>query len=916
MTLTTSPPAAAQAERALAGDAAHAAAPFSSQAGCRAMRAATLICAIVAGVVTALLPPVAEAACAYGPEQCQPGFVWRDAFPGDKVCVTGDVRTQAAQDNAQAAQRRVPNGAYGPNTCVQGYVWREAGPNDQVCVTGAVRSQAAADNAQALNRRDPACAVAVAPAPSPGPAVLATPNKLLRPIAPNRINPGAIAAPPPPPATNLPPPPPGTVSTAPPPPPPGSGTAAPPPPPPGSGSAAPPPPPAPAPTWPIQVGIGINDITGPAAEVVMMGYANSDQSTTGLHMRLYARAFIFHSPQTGKRVVFVTADLGQLFSSIKQGVLRELANRYGGLYNETNVQIAATHTHAGPGGYSHHAIYNFTSNGFVRQNYINIVDGIVAAIHQAHARVGQATLSLAAGNIVAPASKNRSPEAFMRNPETRGPNPPPDVNPEMTLLRIDGPQGPAGSIAWFSVHNTTLSRNNRLISGDHKGFSSYEFERMRGSIPPFVRPGEFVAAFPSGDVGDLSPNLGPNFTGVTGEEFSSLRTIGMRQLNTALGLFNGSRSPVVGEIDYRHTFALMPGFAVTNTPHRNGAGGQTLCTAAFGASFAAGAEDGRSGAPAFREGMAIGGNVSANDIATLRGSFGANSVPAWLRTAFMGVAQAANDPCQHPKPVLIPTGALGWTPEILPFQLLRVGPVVIAGIPGEMTVQASRRLRDRIQSALARRGVNRVILTGLANEYSGYITTLEEYDSQQYEGASTMFGRLTFEAYLQIFGQLADAMAAGQPVPAGPTPPDLGGRQIELQTGVVYDDKRVFEQFGQVMTQPPLTVPRNRTVQATFRAGHPKNDLKRNDTYLLIERNTGGHNWERVAWDAMPETRYIWRRDTAVDCLACSFVDVQWDIPGNATPGTYRIRHFGVWKNGTNGALTPYQGTTRTFTVQ
>ena len=29
-----------------------------------------------------------------------------------------------------------------------------------------------------------------------------------------------------------------------------------------------------------------------------------------------------------------------------------------------------------------------------------------------------------------------------------------------------------------------------------------------------------------------------------------------------------------------------------------------------------------------------------------------------------------------------------------------------------------------------------------------------------------------------------------------------------------------------------------------------------------------------------------------------------------ATSGTYRIRHCGVWKNGANGLIFPYQGTT------
>jgi hypothetical protein len=39
---------------------------------------------------------------------------------------------------------------YGPDTCTQGFVWREAGPGDVVCVTPAVRSSTAQQN-QAAN---------------------------------------------------------------------------------------------------------------------------------------------------------------------------------------------------------------------------------------------------------------------------------------------------------------------------------------------------------------------------------------------------------------------------------------------------------------------------------------------------------------------------------------------------------------------------------------------------------------------------------------------------------------------------------------------------------------------------------------------------------------------------------------------
>jgi hypothetical protein len=370
---------------------------------------------------------------------------------------------------------------------------------------------------------------------------------------------------------------------------------------------------------------------------------------------------------------------------------------------------------------------------------------------------------------------------------------------------------------------------------------------------------------------------------------------------------------------------------VTGSKVSNGAGGNTLCKGAYGASFAAGAEDGPSGVPLFHEGMALGPNLTQAQLTGLRVAFtevlfggvspAAGAVPvvgpllAPLKLLMHGLSAVSSDPCQFPKPVLVPSGELGWSPEVLPFQLLRTGPVVIAGIPGEMTVQAGRRLKKRILDALAPRGVTRVILTGLANEYSAYITTPEEYMSQQYEGASTLYGRLTLDAYLQIFGQLADAMAAGQPVPPGPTPRDLGANQIELQTGVLFDAVPPGQSFGMVITEPPLAVRPEEKLTVRFRGAHPKNDLRRNDSYLRIERNEGGANWSLVAWDAMPETRMLWQVDKTFLCVGCSLVDVSWTVPRDAQAGVYRIRHMGHWKNGTSGALTAYEGVTQTFTV-
>jgi hypothetical protein len=90
-------------------------------------------------------------------QRCIMGFVWREASPSDRVCVTGAVRSDTRQENQLAGSRRNPaGGPYGPNTCLQGFVWREAFAGDQVCVTGASRTRAASDNAAAPQRANPA----------------------------------------------------------------------------------------------------------------------------------------------------------------------------------------------------------------------------------------------------------------------------------------------------------------------------------------------------------------------------------------------------------------------------------------------------------------------------------------------------------------------------------------------------------------------------------------------------------------------------------------------------------------------------------------------------------------------------------------------------------------------------------------
>jgi neutral ceramidase len=96
----------------------------------------------------------------------------------------------------------------------------------------------------------------------------------------------------------------------------------------------------------FKLGTGIYDITGPAAEVGMMGYANVGQTTAGLHFRLRSRAFVLGDGN--KRFVFVTTDSCMIFTGVKQKVVEKLQIIYGAqLYNYDNVLLSGEHTHSG-----------------------------------------------------------------------------------------------------------------------------------------------------------------------------------------------------------------------------------------------------------------------------------------------------------------------------------------------------------------------------------------------------------------------------------------------------------------------------------------------------------------------------------------------------------------------------------------
>ena len=149
------------------------------------------------------------------------------------------------------------------------------------------------------------------------------------------------------------------------------------------------------------------------------------------------------------------------------------------------------------------------------------------------------------------------------------------------------------------------------------------------------------------------------------------------------------------------------------------------------------------------------------------------------------------------------------------------------------------------------------------------------------------------------------ALRDGAAVAPGPTPRDLRNNQTTVQTGVVYDDKPLWLSFGGVVTNARASYTRGQTVSVKFWGGHPKNNLRRQGTFLQVQRKSG------TSWSDGGHTTGTGRRSTAGSAttapptLACSHVTIEWTIPPDAPPGTYRIRHEGTGSPAGTGGSAP-----------
>lgn len=550
----------------------------------------------------------------------------------------------------------------------------------------------------------------------------------------------------------------------------------------------------------------------------IMGFNRGDQIANGVNSELYARAFVFE--KDGVLLATIVAEIWTCTKEIREALLAKIAeSTVLNQIKPEHIMISGTHTHSGPAGISNYTLYSKMTGGYKPAVVNAIVMAMTSALEIATKGKRSAVLQYCRYDPAKETNEwfgNRSLDAYKANPESErnrhsGPR---ETALDVLLIKAAGNEFDLiGSLSWIAMHATALGPANDRFSSDIPGVAASIIEdKMRQKLNQNVETGSFVAGIVNSCCGDISPNLkvvdggveqkvrrDGNFVeeavGVVGHvvalaaaaldilwgrkpdpkplvvltDDQTLTKVG-RELGYALLKCHGdstamTREKVTGKIASALEYSDMA--AWQGNGKRTWPGAIGLCTLA-GATLdgpgPAGLREGIRdddlgfGEDAILKAVRI---ISSKPLGAPAGSLGIGvDVLQWVQKSYGMEADpyvpSADYVAGHsPKPIAIMAPRVG--PQILPVQSLRLGSIVIVGIPAEITTMAGRRLREQVEEALQKqeRSTVRVLVTCYANDYSQYVTTTEEYRTQHYEGASTLFGPHTLDAYTDRARDLA-----------------------------------------------------------------------------------------------------------------------------------------------------------------
>lgn len=466
----------------------------------------------------------------------------------------------------------------------------------------------------------------------------------------------------------------------------------------------------------LMAGVGIRDITPPPG-IPRAGYALWSTTGEGFRTRLYARAY-YMKDQSGQAYTLIQTDL-MAGSRILLARVAELVNKKTGLH-AGNMTITATHTHSSPGQYLGSEFYNKHAshrNGFDPQFFEFLARQLAAAVIEAHD--SQVPAKIATGKKeVWGLTRNRSIEPYRNNKNHQDVSDNHsevfhEINPFMYMVRLDGLTAdgsyqPMGAFMSFSIHGTSIPRWDPMFNGDLWSYFQGDLKHEIQSAYPGSKQ-VVVGAF-EGTHGDMAPAMPLEQSG-----YIWSKNVGVALAQEGWALFQSLQAKLSDQapihIASRHV-------DIREKPEINGT---SICdSAAAGTTLTAGPYEHES------------------------------PVLAWLPFFKQGSTRWFNtDGCHGNRlilgsdllqPLLEPKDSF---PRDILFQLIQIGDLAIVPLPFELTAETGFRIEAAIKESFLKKqqSLPDIMVTSLANGYTGYITTPEEYEVQYYEGGHTIYGQ-------------------------------------------------------------------------------------------------------------------------------------------------------------------------------
>lgn len=224
-----------------------------------------------------------------------------------------------------------------------------------------------------------------------------------------------------------------------------------------------------------RVGLGRIDIT-PKEAIWLSGYASRKHPSEGVLHKLWAKALAIEDQKRG-RVVIVTTDLIGLPRSVSDVVGARVEKEFS--LERSRLLLNSSHTHTGPVVRPNlKVMYDLDERNerIITEYTQTLTDALVSVVGAALADLAPANIGYGVGTAGFAINRRQASTSGVRI----GLNPAGPVDHSVPVLSITKPDGsPRAVLFGYACHNTTLTGEHYMISGDYAGVAQAELEKSR-----------------------------------------------------------------------------------------------------------------------------------------------------------------------------------------------------------------------------------------------------------------------------------------------------------------------------------------------------------------------------------------------------------------------------------------------------